>query len=904
MKNRSYIFGLIGGCALWGSLLSATSYSFTMPNVSPSISQRQTGEALTAAIKQAYSQERYTEANALLEQAIATARQQNNQEDIAYYLNILSLTQQQLGLWDAAEQSLSEAIAFQGQDQATFTYAQSLNNQGRLQLKKGQAETAFQTWQQAEKLYRKLDDKTGILGTRINQSQALQTLGFYRRARNILSELTPQVLQGSDPLLQIQQLRSLGLALVAIGQLEDDLSQTKATEKENQDKDIDEILSAKTAFEKSLKIAEDNQINPTTIYLHLGSIAKQQKKGNEAIAYYEKAYSEADSETIRVKALLSQLRVLVEQKKYGQIQDIQAELQTKILGLPANRSNIYALVNFADSLQRIPDYSQPQQIVELLHEAIAKAQTLNDVRAESYALGTLGVFYLKQNQLTKAQTFSQQAFELSQMLNAEDLIFRWASQLGKTYREQGDQNGDRPNDKAQNYKLSANYYDIAITALNKIRGDLIAVDTDVQFDFRERVEPIYREYVDVLLTPTAGQDQPSRQNIEAARGVIEALQVSELANFFRTACIDLEPTSINELIQNNDPHAAVVYPIILPERLAVITYLPSGRSPQTKNNSDKTKTDPQDQYIYHSTPAKQTDLEKVIQRQRRAILNPSYPNVSRLQLSQGLYQWLIQPVEPQLKEQDIQTLVFVLDGGLRNIPMAALHDGQRYLIEKYAIALTPGLQLLQPPELSSKQSQQMIIGALTEARQGFSALPAVAAEVETIRKSFTEQTLFNDSFTTKAFQSTIDEFAYPIVHLATHGQFSSDPNETFLLTWDEKISIEGLKSIVEQRSLANEVPIDLLVLSACQTAAGDDRAALGLAGLAVRSGVRTTVATLWSVNDASTAQAIAKFYENLQQPNTTKSEALRQAQLSLLSENSAFQHPYYWAPFVMVGNWF
>jgi CHAT domain-containing protein len=141
-----------------------------------------------------------------------------------------------------------------------------------------------------------------------------------------------------------------------------------------------------------------------------------------------------------------------------------------------------------------------------------------------------------------------------------------------------------------------------------------------------------------------------------------------------------------------------------------------------------------------------------------------------------------------------------------------------------------------------------------------------------------------------------------VIHLATHGQFSSKAEETFLLTWDGRIKVKDLDRLVRSRERENTNPIELLVLSACQTAAGDNRAALGLAGLAVRSGARSTLATLWSVRDQSTAEFMAEFYRELTQTDVSKAEALRQAQLALLKKPK-YEHPFYWAPFVLVGNW-
>ncbi|HEY9300479.1 MAG TPA: CHAT domain-containing protein, partial [Phormidium sp.] len=196
---------------------------------------------------------------------------------------------------------------------------------------------------------------------------------------------------------------------------------------------------------------------------------------------------------------------------------------------------------------------------------------------------------------------------------------------------------------------------------------------------------------------------------------------------------------------------------------------------------------------------------------------------------------------------------------------------------------------------------KILTGGLTESRQGFSALPGVKAEVNQIATGVPSKIFLNQEFTENNLQSQIAQTAFPIVHLATHGQFSSNPEETFILTWDNKIKVKDFENLLRFRERGNATPIELLVLSACQTAAGDNRAALGLAGVAVRSGARSTLATLWSVKDESTAELMTQFYELLSQ-GTSKSEALRGAQLKLLKQPK-YNHPFYWSPFILVGNW-
>jgi CHAT domain-containing protein len=190
---------------------------------------------------------------------------------------------------------------------------------------------------------------------------------------------------------------------------------------------------------------------------------------------------------------------------------------------------------------------------------------------------------------------------------------------------------------------------------------------------------------------------------------------------------------------------------------------------------------------------------------------------------------LVRPAESDLAASGIKTLVFALDGSLKNLPMAALHDGQQYLVEKYSLALTPSLQLLQPKALT-RQQIKVLVGGLSEARQNFPALPGVESEVKQIQSELPAKVLLNQQFISTALQSQIEAVPFPVVHLATHGQFSSEADETFILAWDERIDVKQLGGLLQAREQSARKPIELLVLSACQTATGDNRAALGLAG--------------------------------------------------------------------------
>jgi CHAT domain-containing protein len=160
----------------------------------------------------------------------------------------------------------------------------------------------------------------------------------------------------------------------------------------------------------------------------------------------------------------------------------------------------------------------------------------------------------------------------------------------------------------------------------------------------------------------------------------------------------------------------------------------------------------------------------------------------------------------------------------------------------------------------------------------------------------------NGTFVMPALNKKLTQEQFSIVHLASHGEFSSDAHKTFVLTYDGKLTLNNLEALIRPSQYRGK-PVELLVLSACQTASGDDRAALGLAGVAVKAGARSALASLWSVNDQSTAFVISEFYRQLRDsPSTSKAQALQSAQVKMLSDRR-YRHPCYWAPYLIIGNW-
>ena len=783
--------------------------------------------------------------------------------------NYLAIAHRDQNRLELAAQAMTQSLQFLApsgteptEATARMAYANALLAQGSLQLRQGQAETALETWEAAEAIYRELGDDLGQAGVQMNQVQAMHSLGLYRRAQQLLDRARATLDPAPASDLKALALQNLGATQHATGNYE----------------------GARTAFAEGLTIAESLEAPALTaaILINLGNTQQAQSNPEGALQSYQRAIALGPTPLTRLQAQLNLLDLQLQTQQGQAARETLAQIRDRLPTLEPSRPAVYLQINLAAQLQRsLPDaagtttttaasvptepIASPETIATILARAIRQAQQLDDRQAESYGLGQLGHLYERQGQWEDALQTTRQALLLAEAIGANEIAYRWHWQLGRLYR----QTENAPENRAQ--AIAA--YDSAIENLQAVRADLLALAPEVQFSFRDGVEPLYREYADLLLSPDA-----TPAELERAITAIEDLQLAELENYFRSACVDVSFESIDPLMSE----AAVIYPLLLRDRLEVIVAIP-GQPLQ-----------------HHTVAISQTEATAVLQDYLQS-LNPVFSDRQRLQLSQQIHGWLIEPILPSLEAGGVQTLVYVPDGEFRNIPLSALHDGQRYLIEAFNIALTPGLQLIRAPELVQTTEAALTFG-ISEARQGFSALPGVDRELQAIGEQLSTLTLLNQEFTSAGLREQIERADSNILHLATHGQFSSAPAKTFLLAWDRTVAIDELGLWLKARNAERQTPFELLILSACQTAVGDNRATLGLAGLAVQSGVTSTVATLWGVNDESTAELIQSFYTSLTQANLTKGEALRQAQLELL-QSSKYQHPYHWSSFVLVGNW-
>lgn len=329
--------------------------------------------------------------------------------------------------------------------------------------------------------------------------------------------------------------------------------------------------------------------------------------------------------------------------------------------------------------------------------------------------------------------------------------------------------------------------------------------------------------------------------------------------------------------------------------------------------------------IRRSVPeASREALFPVISEFRRQLTSPRMRDRDTYLVSaQQLYQWLIAPLEPDLQSAKIDTLLLSLDAGLRSLPIAALHDGSQFLVEKYSLSLIPSFSLLNADYRPIENVEVLAMGASEFSDQ--TPLPSVPVELATISQTLGDGTAFlNEDFTRDNLFAQHKTLAYPILHLATHADFQAGtPRNSYIQLWNDKLTLDELPSLN-----LSDPQVELVVLSACRTAVGDREAELGFGGLAVMSGAKSALASLWYVSDEGTFSLMSGFYESLGQA-TTKAEALRQAQIGLLSGETRFEggqlhladgttvplppalqnlgdrdlsHPYYWSSFILIGS--
>lgn len=654
--------------------------------------------------------------------------------------------------------------------------------------------------------------------------------------------------------------------------------------------------------------------------LQLGTLAVARKQLDEASRFYALALAIAKHDVdIRVSAELNLARMADPVARLAMLRTLSLQLTE------SNPQGAWARyhLNLGSQALRL---GKPGLELAYRHLETARkqAEVDNNRLLQVDAMDALSELYESQARVTESLQLTQQAIGL---LSAQEANL-FADRLIHLEWRQG-----RLQLAAGREAAALAAYQRAVERIEAVRQDLPIETEEGLSVYSQTLEPIFLEYVDLLLQRADKLGEPQRaSSLSRAVEAVELIRQTELQDFLGDRCA-VETVQGGRAGQLSSS-TGTLYPIILPDRLELLLVTTSG-------------------IVRRSSPVNSSTLRN----SALALANALRLGASDyLPLAQQLYQWLLAPLEDEITGKHLQNLVVVPASTLRLVPMAALHDGQHFAIEKMAISIVTGMSMtntsaplhrtpdsllagvalpgpvvqkmmhLSPmpePDNSSvrfaspisiqtrawRTSPETTASKLTadnpqralEALRASLALPGVKVEVGALSAILQGKTLLDADFTVNQFQHAMQTNDYRIVHIASHGVFGDSAESSFIMAYDDVLSLNNLASLLGGEKFQSH-PIEILGLSACQTAEGNDRAPLGISGAAIKARAKSVLGTLWPISDDA-AQAVMKtFYAEVTQHGRSKTQALRQAQLELLRKPE-LSHPFYWAPFVLIGNW-
>ena len=849
MNRKHYILGVISLllCLWWGKIATAQ----------PDVDLVQQGVRL-------YQQGQVTAAIDSWETALSSYESDRQLNDRTIVIENLARAYQYLGKSDRALNYWQQAIDNYQQLGNKQQLERSLTEQAQIYARLGQHRQAIALLcgtdtqkclqDSAVGIARQQQDKLGEAAAWGSLGETYRLRGDYQLALDRLTSSLEITTKANLPQLKISALNSLGNTHSSLAQV--DYRRAVSAQKRGEDFGSNNLVEQ--LKNKGIK-SDRTAIKYLSTSLQLAQ--KQQDK------------------SARLKTIINSLPVYYRLKDKSTAAQHVKQALSLLSQIPATPDRIYATIDLAKLLQPklvTPHtcYSLSTQATarKLLEQAVTEAEALNDLRSLSFAKGELGHWHECARDYETALELTQDARLLAeQELQAKDSLYLWEWQAGRIFKQQG------------NIPEATRVYQRAIATLDSIRNNILTANRDIQFDFRDTVEPIYREAIALQLeeVPTNTLVAATNDNLDSVLNIFDSLQLAELQNYFGNDCA-IESVSSDADIQADN--VVVFHSIMLPQKTAIIASYPNGDRKLVWIDKDR------------------ETLRKEIVAFNEGIVR-WYDNKYDRTIAKMLYTQMVEPFIKDLEQRKIDTLVFVRDGILRNVPMSALYDGERYLIEKYAVATTPSLSVTEPKSRSRQNLKVLALG-LTKSSliDGYiyPPLPQVRQEIEQIEQEFESKPLLNQQFTSDRLKQELERENYPIVHIASHGQFGTEPKDTFLVAGNNQtISITELDRIIRNAPQGTE-PIELLSLTACDTALGDERATLGLAGVAVQAGAKSAIASLWSLDDNVTPELVERFYAGLQNPSINKAQALQKAQLSLIERDL---HPAYWASFILIGNW-
>ena len=791
-------------------------------------------------------------------------------------LTILSLGALALGgfAWPAN----GAALELLGGSGASMTPAQEMR-QGTAQFQQGAFAQAATHWMNAAREYEERGQAKLQCQALINVAHALRQEGQIRRAQTTLQAALTLSEQTGERGLTATILAQLGNTFHVLGK----------------DEPATEHLT------KALTLAreENKPVLVAGILNDLGNALTARRQFAEAIDVYAESRTravETKQQALAATAQLNGAMALLQNRQLGEAHRHLDQAWSDMRSLGDGQAKTAGLLNiglgyqelFAAMTGKAGAAGKADAVKGRVTEAVAAtgsaagllrqsadaftaageaAGRVGDARGQSYAWGYLGELREREHRHPEALEYSRKATFAAQKVHAPESLYRWQWQTARLLRAEG----------KEEEALTA--YQRAVTLLKPIHYEYSVGNQGRYHSYYESVAPLFAEYEDVLLRRAAAAKTPDQneQLLVKVKETIEVSRAAELQDYFQDDCVATVAT--HRGAGSLAPDTAVIYPIAFPDRLELLL--------ETANGLKQVRV-----------PVTGDKLTNEIRSFRRLIQDSQSQNY--LASAQTLHGWLIAPIQQDLQGAGVHTLVMVAEGSLRTIPMGALHDGRHFLVDSLAVAVTPSLALTDMSPTQRRKGGLLSVG-LTESVEGQSAPRYAESEVQAIRTMYGGKLLMNKQFSSPALEEEIKDQGLGIVHVASHTVVGAEARESFVLAHDGKITMDRLSQLVGLQQY-REQPLDLLTLSSCEIAAEDDRAALGLTGVAVKTGARTALASLWTSDDETTTELVSEFYRQLQDPAVSKAVALQRAQQKILAQRG-HNHPSFWSAFLLINNW-
>ena len=707
-----------------------------------------------------------------------------------------------------------------------------------------------------------LQDNKIIIQIKIWMSYGYKYLGDYKKALSTLNQIKQDIKQSNDSYLESVYFNCLGDIHLFYENIWDSLDYFKI------------------AYEKALTL--NDKIIMASVLNNYANALYIKGRYKNALSYYLKSMqievTNQDEQSYLVRAIsnINVLRLDYNKDQYIDVINEIEDILKNIYRLPESYYKAFTLTSLSLIIEKIIYLNILENNEELFNiavDSLNKAKTIslkikNDLLF-SYVLGYLGKINQTMKHYSDAVQFTKRAIFFSQQEKVPESLYLWQWQSGRLFMT-----------AASDIDNSISMYKNSIETLNPIRLQIFRGYRNKRNIFCEKIRNVYLELAEkqLKLLDLEAKNEDKNPILLEVRETIDQLKQSELQNFYKDECI-IENKSLEFNLDKISSHTALIYPIVFSKKIVILLMM--------------------EDHIEHAIVPINDEfnvwVRKLCKRLRDNKLDSRFEHYANY-----LYDKLIKPVEEKLLENNINTLVFSPDGILRLLPFSVLHDGNNFLIEKYAVVMISAINLTDLDNNRSDNNKILLTGLSKKASP---PLPGVEKELLAIKSIIGNGLLLIDEqFTMNNIINELKYNKYSNIVMATHGVFGSSFEKSYLNIYNGKITVNEMEKLMNISRYRNH-KIELLALSACETASGDEQAALGLAGIALKTGVKSIVATLWSVDDEVTTIFMKNFYTELLKSRLSKARAMQKVQKRLIS-NQKFKHPYYWSPYVLIGNWY